>query len=83
MVGIALAALLAVADDVDAGTLLVADGEDRGIVLGRFQVFRADQPEVAGAHPRHLLGKFRPVDQPFRLRIGTNEAGRQHRNLGF
>ncbi len=40
-VGIALAPLLAVGDDVEAGALLVADGEQRGVVLRALRAARA------------------------------------------
>ena len=76
-VGIAFAALFAVADDVEPGALLVADGEDRGVVLRRLELVGRHQPQVVDAHPRHLLGKLHAVDQPFRLRIGADEAGGQ------
>jgi len=39
-VRIAFAALFAVGDDVEAGAFLVADGDERGIVLCFFEVFR-------------------------------------------
>ena len=50
-VGIAFAALLAVGDDVEAGALLIADREDRGVVLRRFKLVRRDQPEIAARAP--------------------------------
>ena len=78
-IGVALPALLAVGDDVEPGALLVADGEQRGVVLRRFKLLRIDQPKVVCAHARHLLGKPRAIDQPFRLRIGADESGgKQH-----
>ena len=46
-VGIAFAALFAVSDDVKAGALLVADGDERGIVLCLFEVFRGHLPQFA------------------------------------
>ena len=74
-VGIAFAALLAVGDDVEPGALLVADGKDGGIVLRRFELVRRDQPEIAGAHARHVLRQLLAVDQPVRLRVRTDEGG--------
>ena len=52
MIRIALAPLLAVADDVDAGALLVADGEQRGIVLRGFQLVRARRSHRSSARTR-------------------------------
>ena len=72
-VGIAFAPLLAVGDDVEPGALLVADGEDGGVVLRRFELVRRDEPEIVGAHARHLFRQLGAVDQPVRLRIGTDE----------
>ena len=43
-VGVALAADLAVGDDVDAGALEVADGERGGVVLGLGEVGLRDAP---------------------------------------
>ena len=54
-VGIAFAPLLAVGDDIEPGALLIADGEDGGVILCRFKLVRRDQPEILGAHARHLL----------------------------
>jgi hypothetical protein len=62
-VRIALTALLAVCDDVQACTLLVADGEQRGVVLRLVEKFRSDMPQFPGAHPRRkTLGKPLAVD---------------------
>jgi len=74
-VGIALAALLAVGDDVEPGALLIADGEQRGVVLRAVELVRINAPEVVRAHARHLLGKLGPVDQPVRLGVGTDQGG--------
>ena len=47
-VGIAFAPLLAVGNDVEPGALLVADGEDGGVVLRRFElVFATSQRSSA------------------------------------
>ena len=82
-VGIALAPLLAVGDDVEAGALLVADRDQRGVVLRTLEPFGIDAPQLLGAHPRrHLLGEARAVDQPVRLRIGADQRrGKQHQAL--
>ena len=76
-IGIAFAALLAVADDIEAGALLIADGEDRRVILRRFELVRRDQPQIIRPHARHLLGQFFAVDQPIRLRIRADERGRK------
>jgi hypothetical protein len=60
-IGIAFAALLAVADDIEAGALLIADGEDRRVILRRFELVRRDQPQTSevgssiGPRSFHLL----------------------------
>ena len=54
-VGVALAAHLAVRDDVDAGALHVADGVERGGVLRLPAAPPAAAPEVGHAHARHGL----------------------------
>jgi len=72
-IGIALAALLAVGDDVEPGALLIADGENRGVILRRFKLVRRYEPQIVGAHARHLLGQPFAIDQPFRLRIGADQ----------
>ena len=82
-VGIAFAPLLAVGDDVEPGALLVADREDGGVVLRRFEMLGRDAPEIVGAHARHLRRQPRAVDQPLRLRVGADEGGwQQHRRSG-
>ena len=51
-VGIAFAPHLAVGDDVEPGALLVADGEQRGVVLRLLEQFRRNAPQLLGAHAR-------------------------------
>jgi hypothetical protein len=75
MVGIALAALLAVGDDIDAGPLLIANGEQGGVVLGDLQLVGCDKPEIAHPHARHLLRQPCPIDEPLGLRIGADQTG--------
>src|SRR5439155_2164981 len=76
-VGIALAADLAVADDVDAGPLHIADGEDRRIVLRLFEQGIGDPPDVARTDPRHAVMRERAaVDQPIGLRIAADHRRR-------
>ena len=77
-VGIAFAPLLAVGDDVEAGALLVADGDERGVVLRLIEKFRRDPPQLLGAHARRKpAGELLAVDQPIRLRVGADQRGRQ------
>ena len=77
-VGIALAPHLAVGDDVEAGAFLVADGEQRGVVLRLVEKFRRDPPQLLGAHARRkAAGELLAVDQPVRLRVGADQRGRQ------
>ena len=79
-VGIALAPHLAVGDDVEAGALLVADREQRGIVLRLIQIFRRDPPQLLRAHARRkAAGELLAVDQPFRLGVGADERSGQKR----
>ena len=47
-VGVALAAGLAIRDDVEPGPLLVTDGQDGGIVLGLLKPFRRHSPQLQG-----------------------------------
>ncbi len=54
-VGVAFAALLAVGDDVETGTLLIPDGKQCRVVLRCVEPLRIDQPEIVRAHSRHLL----------------------------
>ena len=77
-VGVALAAHLAVGDDVEAGPLLIADGEERGVVLRLFEPFGRHPPQLQRPHPRReAAGELLPVDQPVRLRIRADERGRK------
>ena len=52
-VGIAFAADFAVGDDVDAGALHVADGNDGGVVLRFLQMLRRQPPHRMHARARH------------------------------
>jgi hypothetical protein len=51
-IGVALAAHLPVGDDVQAGALLIADRQQRGVVLGLLEIARIDPPQFGGAHAR-------------------------------
>src|SRR5687768_13024268 len=77
-VRVALAAGLAVGDDVEARRLLRADGEHRGIVLSLFQKILVDAPELSGAHARREApGELLAVDQPLGLRIASGQGSRK------
>ena len=74
-VGVALAALLAVGQDVEAGPLLVMDRDERGVILGLLEVLRVDPPQLRRAHPgREPVAEPGAVDEPVRLRVGADEA---------
>jgi len=76
MIGVALTALLAVADDIDAGAFLVADGEQGGVVLGGFKAVGPDQPQVTRAQPGgHLAFPAAPVESAIRV-ADRNRPGR-------
>ena len=73
-VGVALAAHLAVGDDVDAGALLVADREQRGVVLRLLEPGRLDAPQLARAGTwRNDLRQAPAVDQPVGLRVAADQ----------
>ena len=76
-VGVALAAHLAVGDDVEAGALLVADGDQCGVVLRLFKPFGRDAPELPCAHARRkALAELLAVNQPVGLGVApTNVVG--------
>src|SRR5262249_2050389 len=76
-VGIAFAPLLAVGNDVEAGALLVPNGNERRLILSGFTHLTINQPEIVHPHARHHLGQPRAVDQPVRLRIGADERSRK------
>ena len=77
-VGIAFAAHFAVGDDVEPGPFLVADRQDGGVVLGFFQVFRIDAPQLLGPRARREPpGQLGAVKQPVGLGVGADQRGRQ------
>src|SRR5215211_9319567 len=51
-VRVALAAHLAVGDDVQPGALLVGDRQPRRVVLGLLEIGRIDAPQLECAHAR-------------------------------
>ena len=74
-VGVALAADLAVGDDVDPGPFHVADGDDGRVVLRLLEERRRDAPDLGRVDARHALRAQRlGVDQPFRLRIAADDG---------
>ncbi len=69
-VRVALAPHLTVGHDVEPRELLVADGEDRRVVLCLLQPLRRDSPELRRADAgREPAGEPLSVDQPVRLRV--------------
>ena len=84
-VRIALAAHLAIGNDVEPRRLLLTDGDDGGIVPRLLEQLGIDLPQLNRARARgKAAGKLRPVDQPVGLRIRADQRGRQkgqrHRN---
>ena len=61
----------------DSIECLIADRKECRLILLRFKFLWIDQPEII--HPRawHHLRQPRAIDQPLRLRIGTDERRRK------
>ncbi len=79
-VGVALAPELAVAQDIEPGALHLADGHQRGGVLGLLEVRLGDAPDLAGAHPGRRHGaEPGAVDQPVGLDIAPHQGRRNER----
>jgi hypothetical protein len=76
-VGVALAAHLAVGDDVDPSALHVADREQRRVILRLLEPGLGDAPDFWHADARHGHAEARPVDQPVGLRVAADHRGRQ------
>ena len=77
-VRVALAPDLAVRDDVHAGALLVADGEQRRIVLRLFEEFWRDPPQFPRTYPRRQAApQIVAVDKPVRLHVAADHRRRQ------
>ncbi len=75
-VRVALAAHLAVGDDVQPGALLVGDRQPRRVVLRLLEIARIDPPQLRRPHARREApAQLLAVDQPVRLRVGADEAG--------
>ena len=77
VVGVALAPHLAVGDDVDAGPLHVADGEQGGVVLRLLQEGSGTRQISLQARARHDLAQHLAVHQPVGLRVGADDGGLQ------
>jgi hypothetical protein len=78
-VGIALAANLAVGDDVEPRLFLRANRHQRRIALRLFEIRLRDAPDVLRADARHAAAELRAIDQPFGLRETADEGGgKQH-----
>ena len=74
-VGVALAPHLAVGDDVEPGPLLVADREQRRVVLRLLEPLRVDPPQLERPHAgREARGELLAVDEPVGLGVGADEA---------
>src|SRR5690242_14637767 len=83
-VGVALAAHLAIGDDVQAGFLLGADREQRRIVLGLREKRLGDAPQFFRAHARRKApGESLAVDQPLGLRVASDQGRREKLRQGF
>ena len=76
-VRVALAAHLAIGDDVDAGPLHVADREQRRVVLRLLEPGFGHPPDFWHAHARHQRAQQLAVDQPLGLRIAADHGRRQ------
>ena len=73
-VRVALAAHLAVGDDVDTGSLHVLHRQPRRVVLRLLEVLLGHAPELARAHARRQPGaEALAVDQPVGLRIAPDD----------
>ena len=78
-VGVALAPLLAVGDDVQAGRSWSRIAISVAASWASSRKALLDAPEVGGANPRGLAPpQLLAIEQPLRLRVGPHEA-RKHR----
>ena len=84
VVGVALAADLAVGEQVQPGALLGADRELRRVVLGLREQGGLDAPQLLGAHARReAAGELRAVDQPLGLGVAADQRRRENRQHGL
>src|SRR5262245_30862477 len=79
-VGVALASDLAVGDDVEPGLLLRPDREQGRVVLRLLDPRLGNSPKFLRAYARRKsTGEFPAIDQPFGLRVTTDQrSGEQH-----
>jgi hypothetical protein len=85
VVRVALAADLAVGDDVEPGPLLILNGDAGRVVLSFAQERLVDAPQLLrpGAR-REASGEPLPVDQPVGLGIAADDgAGKQRESVGL
>ena len=77
-VRVALAADLTVRDDIEAGILLRANGQKRGVVLRLRQKRFRNPPQLLRADTRRKAArKPRAIDEPFGLRVTANKRRRK------
>jgi len=80
VVRIALAAHLAVGEDVEASSFLCPNGEKRGVVLSLLEVVGGWPPKLVRTDPRREPpGQPRSIYQPIRLGKAADEGGREQR----
>jgi hypothetical protein len=79
---VALAPHLAVRHDIDPGALLIANRNQRGIVLRLLEKIGGDAPELPHPHARwRIRGEQRSIDEPLRLRVRADDRCRQQFSL--
>ena len=77
-VRIALAAYLAIGDDVDAGQFHAANRQQGCVVLRPGEVRLWNAPHLCHSHTRYpALGQLRTIDQPVGLRVTADDGGRE------
>src|SRR5215831_10140672 len=77
-VRVTFAADFSICDDVETCRFLLADGQQRGIVLRLLKPWWRDAPEFCGTNSRrHLMPEFLAIDQPLGLWVGADEGRRQ------
>ena len=80
---VALPAHLAVAHDLDAGSLHVAYDQPHRIVVGLLPELLGHAPQRRPGHPWHAAREQRrPVDEPLRLGEAADDGGGQERESG-
>src|SRR5215472_843930 len=71
-VRVTFAADFSICDDVETCRFLLADGQQRGIVLRLLKPWRRDAPEFCGTNSRrHLMPEFLAIDQPLGLWVAS------------